>query len=190
MKTIKINQSAVKVILNGEECEKYEFIKGEGTSDSEMLSSLDRLLDEIHKREGISLIGKKLLVQIYPCPDLGCEIYICDTEEERMYKEKSIHTGLKRSPYISVYRFDSLDMLASACARLNGLTDDTGSEAYYDSEKEKYYLLCRAVAPREIRFAFMGEYSKVLKPPFAHYVREHFRCICGENAIKKFSKII
>ncbi|MBQ8393029.1 MAG: adaptor protein MecA [Clostridia bacterium] len=190
MEIIKINYKAVKVILNKEECEKYEFISGESISDRVMLMSLDSLLLEVKERESIDLMNGKLLVQIYPTKNLGCEIYICDTEEDKLYRDKGAQTGIKKATSCTgIYRFDSIDKLLYACCRLADCIDDEASQVYYDSCNERYYLVSTGIAPRELRFAFLNEYAKQIKLPYIHHIREHLRCICYKNAIKTMSSL-
>lgn len=191
MEIIKIKPNAIKIILDESECLKYDFIKKDEISDEELLSSVDSLLYEIRKKEKIDLSVKKLLIQVYPLTNFGCEIYICDTEEENMYKDKSGQINIRKGiTYKGVYRFDSLDGLLSVCKRIAEITDDDGAQAYYDRESGSYYLICRNISPKEMRFAFINEYARQLKSSYSHYVMEHLTCFCGVNAIKILSNLI
>ena len=191
MEIIKIGSNAIKLILEREECEDYEFITKDELGDEELLKSLDRLITTVDKSEGISLTKSKLLIQVYPLKNSGCGIYICDTEEESMYKEKGAPGVLKRgNTYTGVYRFDALDTILFACKRLSSVTDEGGAQAYYDENTGSYYLICQNITPKELRFAFINEYAKQLKGSYAHHIREHLRCVCDTNAIKTLSNLI
>ena len=107
-----------------------------------------------------------------------------------MYKEKAIQGGSKRNvSYINIYRFDSLGELINACYRLHMITKDEGSQIYYDTEKDKYYLLCQSISSKEMRFAFLNEYAKQIKAQTLYYIMEHFKCICRSDAINSFSEL-
>ncbi len=191
MEIIKINSNAIKVILSREECEGYDFIIRDEISDDDLLKSIDCLISKIDKSEGMGLIKSKLLIQVYPLKNSGCEIYICDTEEESMYKEKSVVGGLKRgNTYTGVYRFDTLDTILSVCRRLSYITDECGAQAYYDENTGSYYLICQNISPKELRFAFINEYAKQMKASYAHHIREHLRCVCDRNAIETLSNLL
>ena len=190
MEIIKINLTSVKVILSREECGNYEFLSNSELEEKEMLHSIDTLLEKINKEEKLDLKNNKLLLQVYPSKSGECEIYISCTEDKIMYKEKSIQGSSKRNvSYISIYRFDSLREIINACYRLHMITKDESSQIYYDTEKDKYYLLCQSISPREMRFAFLNEYAKQLKSHTVYYIKEHFKCICQSDAINSFSEL-
>ena len=190
MEIIKINLTSVKVILSREECEKYEFLSNPELEEVEMLASIDTLLEKINKEKNLDLKNNKLLLQVYPSKSGECEIYISCTEDKIMYKEKTIQGGFGRNtPYINIYRFESFRELINACYRLHMITEDETSQIYYDKEKDKYYLLCKSISSKEMRFAFLNEYAKQLKAQTIYYVKEHFKCICQSNAISSFSEL-
>lgn len=190
MEIIKINLTSIKVMLEREECETYDFIHNTELCEERMLSSIDSLLLKINRAENLDFRSNKLLLQLYPSKNGGCEIYISCTEDKIMYKEKVIQSSSRRNPsYVNVYRFDSFTELVDACSRLMLLTEDDGSEIYYDNERDKYYLLCQSISSKEMRFAFLNEYSKQLKTNTVYYIKEHFKCVCRSNAIKAFSSL-
>ena len=191
MEIIKINTNAIKVILNSEESRCYDFITDDEISDDKLLKSVDSLLSKIEMTEKIDLIKNKLLIQVYPLKNSYCEIYICDTEEKSMYKDRGAPNGFKRgNTYTSVYSFDSLDKMLTVCHRLSAITDEGGAQAYYDENTGSYYLICKSISPRELRFAFINEYARQLKSSYAHHVREHTRCICDTNAVEILAGLI
>jgi len=191
MEIIKINSKALKVILNDDECRNYDFIHDGDVSDEIFQASIDSLISTVEEAEGVSLADKSLLIQVYPLKGYGCEIYICDTEEGNMYKDKGAQGAVKRnSTYTGVYRFDSLEQILTVCNRLSSITDDDGAMAFYDEETECYYLICRGISSKELRFSFINEYAKQLKPSYAHYVKEHLKCFCNGDAIKILSKLL
>jgi len=188
MEIIKIRFKTFKIILNEKESEKYNFISDRELSDEEISRSVDEFIDDIIKQESVDIKNENLLIQVYPSKNNGCEVYICGTEGNNMYKDRTAPAGQKKSAsYIYVYRFDDINMLTDACSRLYNLSSDAESEIYYDNEKYKYYLLCHGISAKEMRFAFLNEYAKQLKSPYAYYVREHLKCICKENAIERFA---
>ncbi len=190
MEIIKIRFKTFKIILNEEESEKYSFISDKELTDIEISRSVDEFIDDISKQESIDIKNENLLIQVYPTKNNGCEVYICGTEENNMYKDRMAPAGQKKGvSYINVYRFDDIGMLLDACSRLNAVNLDVESDVYYDTEKCKYYLLCQGISAKEMRFAFLNEYSKQLKSPYAYFVREHLKCLCKENAIERFASL-
>jgi hypothetical protein len=155
-----------------------------------MSKSVDEFINDIIEQESVDIKNENLLIQVYPSNNNGCEVYICGTEENNMYKDRMDSAGQKKSvSYICVYRFDDINMLIDACGRLSNVSSDCESEIYYDAEKYKYYLLCQGISSKEMRFAFLNEYARQLKSPYAYYVREHLKCLCNENAIERFSSL-
>ncbi|MBQ9703213.1 MAG: adaptor protein MecA [Clostridia bacterium] len=191
MEIIKINKNAIKLILAPEESEKYEFITDSNATDEVMLSSLNLLLQSVREKSCIDLLGKRLLVQVYYDKIGECEIYIASTEGDEMYKDRTAPIGTRKAiGYKSIYRFDSLDDILIACSRLNGVADENNSQIYYDEQREKYYLACQNISARELRYSFLSEYSKQLKPQVYFYIREHLKCLCDSNAINIFSNLV
>ena len=188
---IKINKNAIKLILEPEESEKYEFITDSNATDEVMLSSLNLLLQSVKEKVSTDFLGKRLLVQVYYVKSGECEIYIASTEGDEMYKDRTAAVGIKKAVgYKGIYRFDSLDDILIACSRLKGVTDDATSQIYYDGQREKYYLVCQNISTRELRYSFLNEYSKQLKPPVYFYIKEHLKCLCDSNAINIFSNLV
>ena len=190
MEIIKIRFKTFKIILNEKESEKYNFINDRELTDDEISRSVDEFIDDIIKQESLDIKNENLLIQVYPAKNNGCEVFISGTEENNMYKDRTAPAGQKKSAsYINVYRFDDINTLMDACSRLSNVNTDTDSQVYYDTEKYKYYLLCQGISSKEMRFAFLNEYARQLKSPYAYYVREHLKCLCNENAIERFASL-
>ena len=168
MEIIKIRFKTFKIILNEEESEKYNFINDRELTDDEISRSVDEFIDDIVKQESVDIKNENLLIQVYPAKNNGCEVFISGTEENNMYKDRTAPAGQKKSAsYINVYRFDDINTLMDACSRLSNVNTDTDSQVYYDTEKYKYYLLCQGISSKEMRFAFLNEYARQLKSPYA-----------------------
>ena len=118
MEFLVINDTKLKVSMTEEECKIYNI----DTSDSE-LSTLDvklavkEILEIASQRTSFSRGGEKILVQIYPMPRGGCEIFITKLggvghrEKGVIESEESlttIDTG------VGVYRFADRDTLRRA----------------------------------------------------------------------------
>ena len=190
MEIIKINENAIKVIFDKEECLNYDFIIDADLTERETTDSLNLLLCVIKEKTGIDMADRGLLVQVYIGNDDVSEIYICSTEGDEMYKDRVVPQSTKRISAIkSVFRFDSLEIMLSACKRLNTITCEGSSEVYYDEDKGKYYLVCQNISSKELRYSFMNEYSKQLKSPSFYYIKEHLKCLCNNNAISIFSNL-
>jgi negative regulator of genetic competence, sporulation and motility len=191
MDIIKINQNAIKVALSYDECCNYDFITDSRSDDERMQESVNKLLEKIKLETGVDFSSKGLLIQVYCVRDGSCEIYIASTEEKGVYKERIASYGTRKNSgsYRSIFRFDSLDILISACYRLNFITDDACSQVYYEEDLGRYYLVCEGISSKELRFSFLNEYAKQIKQAMFYHISEHLKCLCTEKAIKIFSQL-
>ena len=107
-----------------------------------------------------------------------------------MYKERIRQEAVKKPKVCyAVYEFDSMSKVIGAARRLNNMGETCVSSLYYDEAKGAYYLLMDNVTVRELKFAFLNEYSVALRPSVIPYIKEHYICARKNDAVKILGNI-
>ena len=194
MEILKIGDDALKIMLDAEEAVAYG-IDNEDTyeNDYETAKIFQRIFSGAKEKIGFEFGSGRVLVQMYQSKDGGFEIFISRLEVGNTYNDKVIPLENKRiksaiSP--SLYRFDNLENLLSVSARIENTGYAGRSSVYHDSKKGEYYLVLDDIYPKELRYAFIGEYSKQMKSSAIAYIKEHYKCICRKNGVKILSKLL
>ena len=169
MEIIKLGESSLKISLPKEEAEKYDFINDKNV-DYESSVSLRQLLEKAKKEVDFDTRGR-VSVEIYVAPKGECEIFISKVKEKSTYKEKTLDTQRKRGQK-SIYVFDSIAHLLALCFRLKNNSFSLKSKIYFDYEKGKYYLILFDVDARDLKYSYLTEYSKTIKPVFYNYLKD------------------
>ena len=105
-----------------------------------------------------------------------------------MYKDREYQElAHKHKPISVTFSFDNIEKLLLAVKRLHNLNYMGESSLHYDEHRGKYYINLENVSIKDLKFAFLEEYSSCIKGVSAYYVKEHFRCICKKEAVKKLS---
>ena len=74
---------------------------------------------------------------------------------------------------------------------LNGLGGFSGAFALdrFMTMKQPTLLSGTDGVGTKLKYAFLLEYARALKASASTYIREHYKCICGKNAISIFSAL-
>ena len=75
-------------------------------------------------------------------------------------------------------------MLLKVSKRLNQIDYDGKCCALYNQESKKYYMIFEDIFSKELRFAFLKEYSKQIKSSASGYIKEHCKALIKKNTIK------
>ena len=194
MEIIKIGNDALKIMLNAEEAIRYGLDSEDAYGDDEKTAKIFQKIFAGAKEEiGFEFGSGKVLVQMYQSRDGGCEIFISRLEVGVTYKDKTISLDNKRSKNLispSLYRFENLENLLSVSARMENIGYTGRSSVYHDSKRGDYYLVLDDIYPKELRYAFIGEYGGQMKSMALSYIKEHCECICKKNGVKILSKLL
>lgn len=189
MEIMKIGSDSLKISLCTKEADEYKLDK----IDNELMkNSFLKLLLKVKESISYKAIGEKIVAEIFSGKDGGCEIFISRVEvAEPMYKEKIPDDMQKKQRQtISIYSFEDIKKLLMAMNRLCEIRFNGISSAYYDEEKNKYYILLEDVSPKDIRYAFLNEYARYIKGSISNLIKEHCKCICKKDAVKKLSNLL
>lgn len=188
MDITRIGNEAMKISLCTREAEELGF--SDEQSEEKMKDSFLKLLLRAKEEIEYAILDKKITGDIFTCKDGGCEIFVSRVEaQERVYKDKSIRDAAYKTKQISsVFMFDSIDKLLACVKRLTDVSYDGASPVYYDESKSKYYIILDDVSIKDIKYAFLSEYSRQVKGSMYPYIKEHFKCICKKDGVVALSR--
>lgn len=191
MEIMKIGHNSIKINLCAKEASEYNLTEESELCTEEMKKVFAKLLSRAKKEVGFEYASKKVVAEVFSSKDGGCEIFISQVGvENEMYKDKSAPSEIKRiKTNMGVFSFDTLDKLLHAAARLDRMSYNGKSSAYYDEFLEKYYIILEDVSIKDIKYAFLSEYSKQMKNNFNLYLKEHCRCLVKKDAVSCFSSL-
>lgn len=194
-----INESKLKILLNAEDLDEFELSAEElDYSNTETKRMFWDILSRAKKRTGFDTDGHRVLVQLYPSKDGGCEVFVtkiiplcdekdgCPAFEKPQRKKKS---SAKTS--YTVFSFKNLRDLSSACRGLMRTGYNGDSLAYID-EKNRWYLLLANLdfsgyTPMD-EFSFLLEFGSIENTEtYKSYLSEHAKQVCESNAVQKLS---
>lgn len=189
MDIIKIGTDSLKVTLEYEEALEYKLIEGNELGEREKKKLFCQILKEAKKKTGYAYEGGRIYADLFEGKDGKCEIFVSNfLGGDEMYKEKSISTEGKRvKSQLCIYAFDSLERLLASTARLKQMNYIGKSAVFYDELKGKYYITLEDVLAKDLKFAFLSEFSRQMKVSAYSYIKEHCKCICKRDAVKILS---
>jgi negative regulator of genetic competence, sporulation and motility len=144
--------------------------------------------------------GQRVLLQLFPSRDGGCEIFVCklgalpleDAEHPaELLAEPILHCkrGARSShaDRTGAFRFERLDSLLTVCHRLFTIGYGGKSSAFVSDDKYYYLLLdgmdTTGYLPVD-EFSFIREYGTSESTECTrHFLSEHGRAICEERAV-------
>lgn len=180
MELILISDTKLKVMLSPEDMRRFDITCDD--LDSTALASRRAfwsILDEARSQTGFDPSGHKIFVQMYPSRGGGCELFVTrlggkkdgDTKKSRGFVTDIVPAPAEQS----LYAFDSLSDLLSACRRLSGEDDPPAARAYTDETKSRFYLVLAADAP------VLSEYNGIrCRPRDFAYIEEYCRMFCAD----------
>ena len=172
MEIIKVGNDSLKISLCTNEAKELDFEIE--SNEKEIVSSFLKLLSlaKIRADKG------KFIADIFTGKDGGCEIFLTKGEDiEQVYKDKTsqeIHKRIKQNT-IS-YPFEEFEKLVLVSKKLKEQGYTNLSSLYYDEYGQKYYIVLDENTIKEIKFAFIAEYSKGMKGAVNAYIKEHYKC--------------
>ena len=190
MDYVMINQGKLKIMLEAQDLEHWDIRVDElDYSNPYAKAIFEEILAYAKDNLGFDSEGKKVLLQLYPSRDGGCELFItrlgelCEADEE----------GDALS--IRAYSFEQLSHLLSVC-RLLCLRGFSGkSSAWFDNDGKWFLLLYARESEDEASLgldtlSFICEYGESEIAGFLSlYLQEHASSVCEENAAAILGKI-
>lgn len=201
MEYIIINDSKLKVILDKEDFDTLDISVEElDYTNPDAKSAFENIFEHAKEELGFDTSGYRILLQLFPSKDGGCELFITKLgklssqkeEELRAFKQPKKETdSIKKA-----YSFDSLSSLLSVCKILSSNKNAPESSAFFDKDGKWYLLLSidGDFDEDELRIisdlTFITEYgSRENANSLSLYLGEYGKEICEKNAIETLGKI-
>ena len=208
MEFILIGEDKIKVMLTEEDLEEFDLAADElDYANTETKRMFWDVLSRAKAHTGFDTDGQKVLVQLYPSKEGGCEIFV--TKIGSIYKEayeeladphasygisesalsprrKKKSSGAEKT-LSAVYSFDTLEDMIRVCRELSrrGYCED--SVAYISDERVFYLVL--SGTPENIgafgeRYRFISEFGELRNARAARLIlSEHADAIAKKNAV-------
>ena len=211
MEFIVISESKIKVMMTAKDLEEFELVANElDYANTETKRMFWDVLSKAKRRTGFDTDGQKVLVQLYPSRQGGCEIFVTkigsmysDEYDEDLFdtprqtlteipvKQRKKRPTEKRQEKL-VCSFSSLSDMISLCRILDS-RGYSGESSAYISEGARYYLALSEDVKDELsilrKFPFISEFAEEENPKTSEYfLKEHSRAICQKSAVGTLSK--
>jgi negative regulator of genetic competence, sporulation and motility len=209
MEYILINESKLKITLGGEELEARAL-------ESEKLDYADPdakqlfcdILEQARQRLGFDTTGYRVLLQLYPIRDGGCELYVTrlskldeldggeDARAEQVrHQKRDAQRKPKKQKHKRAYRFETLEDLCRVCQRLIECRILFESSAYRTDDG--WYLTLSYEDDEQLtellpisELSFISEYGYAEDARATSlYLGEYAKEICKENAVETLGRI-
>lgn len=190
MELIRISDSKLKVMLDAQDMTRYAISPDAMNYDNtETRRAIWQILDEAKQETGFDAAAGRLVIQVYPSREGGCELYITKMQRAAPPDGARGKGGGEREV---LYRFPDMETLLSACRQLSRRAYDRQSAAYA-GEKGEYYLLLRTVdspaaylAPGLHDLTYLCEYGRAeTGEARIAYIREHGKCLLPQDAVER-----
>ena len=202
MEYILINESKLKIICEEKDLELYG-VSADSLEygDASSRSFLDFLLGEAKSKLDFETAKHRILIQLFPSKDGGCEIFISKlgllNKNEKSTQENKFSKAAKE-PTKKLFFFEKLNFMLEACKRFSILQHSKNSSAFY-LDGHGYYLYFEVNEDNELEeygipsldeYSFLLEYGEPqnIKEKLP-YLKEYAKNICKEKAIEKLSVI-
>ena len=204
-----ISDNKLKVMLCEEDLRHFE-LKAEQLdySNTDTKRMFWDVLSKAKHQTGFDTDGQRVLVQLYPSKEGGCEMFVtkigllsspdahksdklnkhehCLLPASKTFKENNILN-------FSLFSFEKTEDLLNVCRRLDAIGYIGESSAYFGENGQKYLLLSDIdfddYAPPD-EFSFILEYAKLEnKENFNYYLAEHGKPICNSDAVSLLARL-
>ncbi len=193
MEYILISESKLKIMLTRQDIAQWNISIDElDYGNPSAKAAFEEILGYAREELGFDTSGHKVLLQLYPSRDGGCELFITRLGESARRQTGEIGAPKQRQ---KAYSFEKLSHLLAVCKRLNREGFDGESSAWFDSEG-KWFLLLSVDEDSELdllpldRFSFICEYGNTESPKaLSLYLSEYASPVCRDNASAILGKI-
>lgn len=194
MEFLLISESKLKIVMTGEEVKKYELNTSGEIGSPGLRRSFWRVLDIAKNQVGFDPNGDKILIQLYPIKDLGCEIFVTKLgilpESSARLVSKSDRVGML-SRKIGFYAFDSPDDMISAAKAVKNLLGSSKSKSDVYQIGNQYFLSIEEYGKsvEYVEFPCILEFGRSLTADFWIYASEHATRLTDGDGIDFLSSI-
>ena len=205
MEIIMISNSKLKVMLCEEDLKQFE-LKAEQLdySNTDTKRMFWDILSKAKHQTGFDTDGQRVLVQLYPSKEGGCEMFVTkigalstpEQPKKSSKKDKNDHdfdcsSNIRRNITYNAFSFKSTEDMLNVCRRLDAM-GYIGESSAYINENGKMFLFLSDVNFDEFtpldEFAFILEYATLENiSNTALYFSEHGKQICERDAVSILS---
>ncbi len=204
MELIRIDEEKLKIILSHEDLAEFEIDESElDYANTETKRMFWELLRRAKLSTGFDTDGHRVLVQLYPSREGGCELFVtrlgflcqhCDFENYEEDDDVNLTKLSRRSLYGEnpcAFGFDTLEPLLCVCRQLRLRGYDEKSDVYR-AENGRYYLFLEDLSPTHSfsvdETSFLHEYgtSEPIDLLLTHLC-EHGTPVCLGDAVPRLS---
>ena len=206
MEIIMISENKLKLMLTRQELEEFDLEAEElDYSKTETKRMFWDILNRLKRNVGFQTDGYRVLVQIFPSRDGGCEMFITkiadlcyhptqdndanssEESEPLLHYKPSHHMGGKGSP--GTFGFEQLEWLITVCRRLIGI-GYAGKSSAYISDDRRFYLFLEGLDPTGFlpldEYSFIAEYgSSENVEALQDFLCEHGQLLCERDAVEQ-----
>ena len=186
MDFIRISDTKIKVTLSQGDLDRY-VAEGERGDPSGSHGTLRAILREIRRETGFDVTGERVLMQMFPSSDGGCELFV--TRLGKLPDGDARGRGsLPAAPAplrSAVFVFEGLSPLLSVCRHLKHIGYPHLSAVYYGDDG-LWYLVLQERIPRDrpSPLSFAEEFGRRRRAGAAlAYIKEHGACVSPSNAV-------
>jgi len=185
MEILRIGKYAIKISLSDAEAKEYKILECESLEEKEIKAAFAKLLKNTNEAVDFLYSGRKIFTEIYPNKNGGCEVFISTVNVDNKASNEKIQKDIKKSRLQhSIYEISSLETLLKIAFRLKEIEFDGKSSVYYNEQNQNYILVLEETYSKELKYAFILEYGKLLKSNLIYYIKEHFKCVAKKDGVK------
>lgn len=209
MELIMINDAKLKVMLTHEDLVGFDMEEGElDYSNTETKRMLWDILNQAKHSIGFDTDGHRVLVQLYPSREGGCEMFVTklghlyaehdpydeeedeDSSPEQRFPCKTPHRSHSESKIRpAAFGFDRLEWLITVCRRLKEI-GYAGNSLAWRCDDCRYYLFLDT--PPSLSYLPPDEFSFILEygtrentDTLQAMLGEHGKIICPQDAVEQ-----
>ena len=190
MEYILISDSKLKVMLERQDLEEWDISADMlDYANPEAKKVLGDILKYAKQEFGFDTSGHKVLLQLFPSKDGGCELFVtCVGASEILdYDDEPNPSALEPK----AYSFEKLDHMLAVCKHLLRLEVCQSSSAWFDDDGRWFLTFYEKECPSALdllplnRLSFISEYGDVESPKaISLYLSEYAYPICESNAVE------
>ena len=202
MELIVINENKLKIMMTKNDMESFGLDENEFyCSVTNARDILERILDNspIHTGFENITIEDKILLQLYPDKNGGCELYVTkmifdETEDIPLMPEENDYKYLLPKPQIKIplisFKFDSLEDVISAAKELV-FRNYVCEASFYQNHDGKYYLFMNVSNKKgDAQIEFLSEFGENTNAENSYLMLlEYGKCLFKKDAIKSLAEI-
>ena len=185
MELILISDSKLKIMLSPDDMKDFDLdCDSVDYSKTETRRAFWSILDEAKHRTGFDAASQRIYIQLYPCRQGGCEMYIT-----KIGSSKGSEIFQSEQNYLA-YIFDSLDLMIRVCRQLESLELYASADAFSDDSGHFLLLLSTRSEQDTKNLSFVKEFGEVFDlDGIEPYISEHCSRICSGNAVFKLASL-